>query len=264
MKRESFSNVAMSALFVVSALVSGYNIHVMSQDRPVEVKETIKTVKVVETQEDYSLKMRKQIGPSVLKLYGKRGGGTGFHVTAPSGKNYILTNAHVCELHTDHFLKADSKALNRKVKRRIIEIYDEHDLCLVEGIENVKAIKVADVLTEGESTFLIGHPKLRPLTVTRGEYIYNTTISIYYCNGYPVRTTKLTKEFNLFKDLTSGCLKARNANSITNYSKPGASGSPIVNRSGKLVGVLFAGNMFDSNDSYAVPLTVVKEFLKAY
>ena len=262
-KSNTLFNVVFALLFTVSGVLSAFNLTKMA-NQPTPSVSTTKTVKVIEKPINYNTLMRKNIGPSVVKLYGERGGGTGFHVQAPSGKTYILTNAHVCELHTDYFIKAAYK-YKRKVKKRIIEIYDDHDLCLVEGFVNAPAIQVSDKLIKGETTFLVGHPSLRPLTVTQGEYIYNTNINISYCGSFPFKMSNLGIDLDIFKDLTgNNCIKNRNASSITNYSKPGASGSPIVNTNSKLVGVLFAGSPFDQNDSYAVPLKDVKRFLKAY
>lgn len=63
-----------------------------------------------------------------------KSGGTGFHIQAPSGEVYILTNAHVCELGkktNSVFISQDN--FSSKVERRIIEQSKYTDLCLVEG-----------------------------------------------------------------------------------------------------------------------------------
>lgn len=263
-KSNTLFNVVFALLFTTSAILSGVNLTKMATDIPTEVTTNIQVIKVKPKPTNYNRLMRTKIGPSVVKLFGKRGGGTGFHVKAPSGGIYILTNAHVCELHTDHFLDASYKN-SRRVKRRIIEIYADHDLCLVEALVGTKGVEVSHTLSEGDRTFLVGHPRLRPLTVTSGEYIYNTNILIYSCGMFPVKFNTFGKDMDmLFKLINNTCLKKRNASSITNYSKPGASGSPIVNVKGKLVGVLFAGSRADENDSYAVPLKDIKRFLKVY
>ncbi len=44
---------------------------------------------------------------------------------------------------------------------------------------------------------------------------------------------------------------------------PGNSGSPVVNKYGNLVGVVFAGNN-QTNYGYVIPLKQVREFLSIY
>jgi hypothetical protein len=64
--------------------------------------------------------------------------------------------------------------------------------------------------------------------------------------------------------MPSVCIEKISAFGISSPSYPGNSGSPVVNKWGNVVGVLFAGNRTQLNDSYMVPFHELKNFLKDY
>jgi len=215
-------------------------------------------------------RIREDVGSSVVRIFGtsestRTTGGTGFSVKSDSGRAYILTNKHICSLANEKGeLRVEFPGLTRKYSRKIIEVSEKHDLCLVESLPTFKnSLKVSNGVAKGETVFVVGHPKLFGLTVKEGEYIEEAQISVAVSKGslvpivinhpnnvtgawqFPKIVTFITSRFNV-------------------YSRGGNSGSPIVNLNGDLVSVLFAGNPSDVMETYGVPLNFVKEFLKGY
>ena len=238
--------------------------------------------------------IRNYVGTKVVTIMSpkRRSGGTGFLVKAKSGKTYILTNNHVCGLNQDGFLNVIFNLNPQIYKQKIVARYDKHDLCLIDRIGEIQGIDLADSLSIGETIGLIGHPSLQPLTLSRGEFIGGTYIDIIIginipknkCPGTVVRNrlfdfeslkiplplVEVKKSEDIFKDLIDDflnrtyCVKSHYASQLTAYSRGGSSGSPVVNFWGNLVSVLFAGNRQDPHESFSVPLSSIKDFLKDY
>jgi len=211
-----------------------------------------------------------KVGSRTVKILNPNNGyngGSGFHVIAPSGRIYILTNAHVCGLRKEGFLDIVVEGSKRKIPKRVIEIYKKHDLCLVEAVQGIKGIKVAKSISIGDDIAIVGHPKLNPLSVSKGEYIGNTYVNIAYSSTKVFAVDKQLEsfiKFNPFQNLIRMKIKSMDAFQIKAYAQGGSSGSPVVNFYGNLVSVLFAGTPSDPYDSYSVPLKYIKDFLSVY
>jgi S1-C subfamily serine protease len=206
------------------------------------------------------------IGNQVVKIIGETGTGSGFHIKAPSGKTYILTNQHVCAVadKNQQLLVENSEKL---VPRRIVAIYQKHDLCLIEALPGEdNGLRMASSITIGEDIVLIGHPSGRPLTLSKGEFVHKKFIPMVNLE------IKSPQQCNLIGGtwldggffMPSVCIEKISAFGISSPSYPGNSGSPVVNKWGNVVGVLFAGNRTQLNDSYMVPFHELKNFLKDY
>ncbi len=214
------------------------------------------------------------------------GGGTGFMVTAPSGVNYILTNAHVCEAFPDGTLQVRLKD-GRFVPRRIIEVSDKTDLCLAEGLAGYKGLKLADEVKIGQTLHIVGYPVLQPLSVEDGEVVGKSLVEFPYAiiiddeeaeleeeletyAGGAMTTKECSSkpkfkvgEFNTWLGPLKVCILSLQAYETTITSFPGNSGSPVVDFWGNLSGVLYAGSS-RTNWGLVITLDDVREFLAPY
>lgn len=218
--------------------------------------------------------LRSAVGSSVVevvKLDEKneiRGGGTGFSIQAPSGKTYIMTNAHICDMY-----KGDKNAVIQRpdgsfIKRPILFISGDTDLCLIEGIDGLRGLKIASKVFTGEIIEIIGHPHLMPLNVSYGDILGTDNVDVMIgVIGYDMPESECKQHKNKILDAESFfgpvkvCVEELPAYLTTAVSMPGNSGSPVVDFSGHVVGVLFAGDN-SVNWGIVVPLSDVKAFLK--
>ncbi len=220
----------------------------------------------------YESYMYEYVGSSVVMLTDGRGGGTGFQVTAPSGKNFILTNAHICRIAPTLMATRQDGSVSLT---QVIEIDSVHDLCIMTPVEGLRPLKIANTIKLHERVWLIGHPGLRPLTLESGHFAGNMDIQVSTsCSQAELdaeldRLSKLSErdwtmeEVEKFFLLLSGyCVKPFVAQYINNISYGGNSGSPVVDKYGNVVGVLFAGSRSQPTSSFTVPLQYVHSFLK--
>lgn len=196
-------------------------------------------------------------------------GGSGAHVIAPSGKVYILTNAHVCKLGKDGniFITDD---YGRTIPRKILEVSNFTDLCLIEPLPNYHgALKLGSEVSPGQIVAAVGHPTLMPTTMSRGEIIGEKEVQIldHIMNEFDeddkcdLPKNKIIK-INTFFGPLKVCAVSVKANLTTVVILPGSSGSPQVDFWGNLNGVFFAGNQ--ANWGLSITLSDVKKFLQPY
>jgi S1-C subfamily serine protease len=207
--------------------------------------------------------IRNTVGSQVVYLTEKSGraGGTGFAIKTPSGDVLTLTNAHVCGLADDKGIIYAKTDKTRSIPLKVIELYDKADLCLVSKMPGMTGLKVASSVSIGEELGLVGHPKLLPLTLTRGQLLGYGMVAVL------VDTQPCKEDTGMYKTVMSifgpVCVEiSRSAfTSITSFG--GSSGSPTVNIFGNVVGVLYAGDN-TSNWGILVPLEAVVDFIKDY
>ena len=99
------------------------------------------------------------------------GGGTGFHVIAPSGKTFIMTNRHVCQLAVNNLLWAVVEGFTQDHQVKVVYASDAFDLCLVEPIPGVEGVTVGDVPYIGQEIHYFGHPRGQQGTFVSGEAV---------------------------------------------------------------------------------------------
>lgn len=226
------------------------------------------------------LKVRSDIAPSVFMVLNMPGGGggTGFAVSGKSGNNYIVTNAHVCDdlpkIGTTQWAYITNGVI--KISKRVLEISKTTDLCIIEGIENVKPLKLAKSFVVGQEVHGIGHPELGPLTMTGGEinavkdiwfveYELNISSADKLCNAPKESKSKSEKKFLSFLpavEIDVCIVTVKDAINTTVLARPGSSGSPLIDSEGQVVGVLFA--IDDKNWAFAVPLKHLQKLLSSY
>lgn len=214
-------------------------------------------------------------GQSVVRITNEEGnhGGTGSHIKAPSGEVYILTNAHVCEIgkKTGSVFVAQDY-YETKIERRIIAISQDTDLCLIEALPDNRSLTISSNPPYAqEQVYVLGHPKLYPLTISKGRIIAEVpevrVLTALILTEEDEAACKAPK--NRIEDIETifgkmhVCLIAIPGYLTTVTILPGNSGSPVVDKMGRLVAVAFAGDN-SSNWGIFVTHSDIIQFLKYY
>ena len=215
--------------------------------------------------------IRHKVGNAVVEIVDPdQGGGTGFHVKGKSGHVYIMTNVHICEMSkNDKPLLVTTDTLGEMIPRKVLFMSKKHDICLMEPLPGVEGISLASNVDIGEPVTIVGHPHLRPLTVEEGEIISkDSKVTIpksivlteeqkKACNGEIISVPS-------FFGILDVCVIVDYAYQAKLVAYPGNSGSPVVNKWGNVIGLLFAGNGQAITDSYLVKLDFLKEVLDLF
>lgn len=196
-----------------------------------------------------------------------RGSGTGFEVQAKSGKVYTITNAHVCALAKDGIIMVELESNSERfIPRRVLEVYEKNDLCLIEGIEGYTGLKLASDYSLGEPVWAIGYPMGDSMNVSNGRIKSRSLVELIAEDTLPANCNKpgmQMRSFDTFFGSMQICTIQRRAIMTDVQIFPGNSGSPLVNIYGNVVGVVFASDTRTHWGS-AVPLADLKELLEAY
>jgi len=216
--------------------------------------------------------LRYSVGGSVVQvlLADRNGGGTGFMVEAKSGKHFIMTNKHVCGVKDkDGYVRIKHPSLKIDVFRKVIYEDGTHDLCLVDAKDlDFKPLTLGSDQTKGDTLYVVGHPGLRSLTTSFGEYIGRTDIELEFSvekkEDCPGKIYDIPYPWSEIFGRSWVCTKSYESLESTTVIYGGNSGSPAVNKWGHLVGVAFAGNTEQEHNTFYVPLKYVKNVLNKF
>ena len=173
-----------------------------------------------------------------------------FHSEVSIGTSYVLTAGHSCEnkipkVQNINGYKVINKGATFKVvdlngfqhDAKVVDINNRFDLCLLsvsDIITNPPVLKMAEKEPQrGETVTNMAAP--HGLFWPGSVLIFKGQFSGYHNKGYSVYTIP---------------------------TKPGSSGSPIINKENKLVGVIFAGYPMIESVGLSSPLVAIKVFLK--
>lgn len=227
--------------------------------------------------------IRSKVGSKTYTVRNTKngGGGTGFAMKGASGESYIVTNDHVCEISKDKTTMLVIDDEGNALRRNILYRSEYSDLCLLEGIPGVEGLKLGSRPSIGQIVAVVGHPALRPVTLSRGEIIGTQDISIIAALigeksvpmtifGFPIYTKEecsLAKQKIVTVETMFGplaiCVNITKGAYLSNaLIQGGSSGSPVVNFWGNVIGVAFAGD--DYGWGVFVSYDDLKELLRMY
>jgi hypothetical protein len=206
--------------------------------------------------------------------------GTGFLANTKSGKQVIITNAHVCEINNLLPLFIVSHRENnilRKYSRfkvKPLKLDSEHDLCLVEVPKDFhfKSIKLAEDVYIDSKVTIVGYPIVPLLSSSSGHYRGRFLIS----NQYPLEDLKfcVAKKYKIETvsiKLKDGTIKNEQICVLTApfmftdaLADKGQSGSPALNEDGEVVGVMSLVEGQLRAFAMLVPLSALEAFLSKH
>ena len=177
-----------------------------------------------------------------MLLFNGMGGGTGFEVLSNSGNKYTITNRHVCLAGA-----IVAKVGNVRILLRIREISDKTDLCILEPIPDLPALRLAKQSAHNDDNIdIYGYGWLMPVQHTEGRWV-----SILPDGPY-------------MQSLGLNQLGVPSMAYATATVTLGNSGSPVLNSDGDVVGIVFATGEKIANRSLIIPLEDIKDFLSKY
>lgn len=181
---------------------------------------------------------------SVVKILDQTGlhGGTGFAARGRSGQEYIITNRHVCDgVATGNQMVTvlvDTGESQIKVPRRILVIHSTEDICIVEGLASLKPLQFGPPSAPNDYLHILGNPILQQPRVYSGTRLHALEFNLASPMTPDSTCAGEVQDFFMFKV----CVIKAHGIEINAHAYPGNSGSPILNTSGQVVGILFAGN----------------------
>jgi serine protease Do len=209
-----------------------------------------------EIHESYLVQVK---GRSVVKLGNpKKGSGTGFQIEY-GGKQFILTNRHVCDL-GNRFLHAQTYKGQAIVE--VIKKSKKYDLCIVSEIEGLPSLSLSEGRSIQQKVYTIGHPLGLGKTIVDGRIIERINVTVQVDCNLDLENKRMEKVNSFFGPLEI-CVADYLSLRLSNVTFPGNSGSPVLNIIGNVVGVIFAGTNGIENLGYMVPLYQVKDFLES-
>lgn len=147
--------------------------------------------------------------------------GTGFAVVI-SGKPWIITSRHVVEAAAEVSVWQDGKLIQNWTKW-----YEnkDHDIALLTAWSDIPHIPInKDLPKPGSRAYVVGHPLTAEISINEGII------------------SAVTKEVIRFSTPTA----------------PGASGSPLINQEGQVMGIVTAINKEGQNFNYAQPISDIQ------
>lgn len=174
--------------------------------------------------------LARSANPSIFLVtdYNQNYTGTAFELNTKHGK-VTITNAHVCD-NNDMLIALLTNPPRAKILL-VNKVYTKHDLCMLTPISSVQALDLADDWIPGEPVVVEGFP----------------------LGNHGISYGKIGKLIIGYSDLKYVIYHGA--------TFPGNSGSPVINRYGKVIGVIAIGSQSDYMFGGLVPLEYLKDFI---
>ena len=205
----------------------------------------------------------QELRSKVVQLEGNGSLCSGEQVRAPSGIDYVVSAAHCGHLATNGSILVKTED-GRQMERRVIAEDIFSDLLLIEGIPNMKGLDIAQSSYNGEPVRTLTHGRGFPTYETKGILIASKKIKVPL---FDIMSPEDEIKCNLPKHkidenwFGKSCMLNVSEMATTALIAPGSSGGMVIDMSGKLVGVVSAG---DSVFGYMVTLDDIHRFLANY
>ncbi len=186
--------------------------------------------------------------------------GSGFIVEGPSGAHYLATNGHVCNAGSWLGVMRANYEGGQLVEGKITKTSMAADLCVTKVSKSLSALKVAKTLEPNQQVYTRGYP-YGVLSETSGEYIGIQSWDYTYPIDEVGECFKGSRRVLNGQGRVAGCAVKYTDNVTNMYSRPGSSGSPVVDASGDLVGVMSSW-IGEQDAGGMVTLQAIKEFMR--
>lgn len=187
--------------------------------------------------------------------------GSGFLLKAPSGKTYLVTNFHVCLKGSWLNKLTGSLETGEVVQGVIIKRGIKPDLCAAKVSARTPApLTIGSSLVPLQQIYTRGYP-YGVLSQSAGTFIGR--MKWEYMFGLDQIGECADKKDKVYggDGILEGCQVEFIDNVTTLYSRPGSSGSPVVNSDGELVGVVSSW-MSEQDSAGMVRLEDIQEFFR--
>lgn len=186
--------------------------------------------------------------------------GSGSIVQAPSGKHYLLTNWHVCIAGGWKGTISGSTETGTLYLGKVVKSSPEKDLCAAEIKKQGPALKLAKEFLPDSQLWTRGYPE-GVLTQSQGKANIVTTWNFEFPIDMVGECPAEFRKHYDFTEILRGCIATYQSLLTDLYSRPGSSGSPVVNNKGQLVAVISSWHTERKYDAGCVQFEDVREFL---
>jgi len=187
--------------------------------------------------------------------------GTAFLYKTPKGRSYLITNWHVCLIDNWKGNLIATMEDGTVLQGEITKQSSSYDLCAALLPEKRGGLELAPDLFPKQSVHTRGYPGhilAQSSGITTGEVTWGSAFPIEMIGECP---KEFHKEYGPDNRLY-GCSTKFHSVLTTLYSRPGSSGSPVVDDSGKLVGVISSWHLSGKAEAGMVPFGQLRDFVK--
>lgn len=187
--------------------------------------------------------------------------GSGSVVEGASGRRYILSNYHVCLGAAWKGTLTAFHPTGETITGRIVKRAPAVDLCAARLKGHMPALKLGRQAAPMQEVWTRGYPA-GILSETHGRLATGTTWRFFF----PIEEVgecpdEYRKEYG-YDGRLSGCVATFSSTLSSLYSRPGSSGSPVVDRDGDLVGVISSFDPRGNFNAGLVPFDDLKSFME--